>query len=472
MKKSTILIALAAVAGMFTSCSKDSENLGPDVIDNAKQEIVLQVSNEGDALTATRAGRPLFSEEAKQEIDNVLVIITKDKAKGENGYTVAHVQEITDWKTASLAYNTNGHGREMIITLKDKQGLDKKLPEGSYIVYAIGYSNNSSYAKNTLPEEGKEFAPNTILSLTSGVGEEIFAGSVELKVEAAKGFRPNVVLHRQVAGIFTYLTNIPYYQVGDEKNENKIVGTKLSLYAVAKCDGLVLGDFVSTEVTNNGNNSKVKNVINGNNQTEGETLVYTINLTDWFKKIKDENNDNLIDTDATAAGNGNYSNWQNPCKNSDGSYKATFKKGSVFGGTFLIPFKAVKTGTVGRNTFVLKMTDNTGSHVFQTWVIKLDSKATPTVTADVWETNSFKMGMSFEQSVNEYSIFRNQLYGVGKRVNDTVKPGPNPGPDPNPDPTPTPTPDPEDKPSDINKKHELTLRVNDNWEAIHEMEIE
>lgn len=35
----------------------------------------------------------------------------------------------------------------------------------------------------------------------------------------------------------------------------------------------------------------------------------------------------------------------------------------------------------------------------------------------------------------------------------------------------TPGTDP-DKPEPLNKKQELTLRVNDNWEVIHKMELE
>jgi hypothetical protein len=52
----------------------------------------------------------------------------------------------------------------------------------------------------------------------------------------------------------------------------------------------------------------------------------------------------------------------------------------------------------------------------------------------------------------------------------TTPPDPsNPDPDPNPD---KPTPDPgKDEPEDLTKSQNLILKVNDNWEAIHKMEL-
>lgn len=72
---------LALGTAVVSSCSKDEV-----VIDNTpgvetpvaegEQEIILQVANTGDGLE-TRAGRPLFSSEAKQSIDKVKVVIVQ-----------------------------------------------------------------------------------------------------------------------------------------------------------------------------------------------------------------------------------------------------------------------------------------------------------------------------------------------------------------------------------------------------------
>lgn len=58
-----------------------------------------------------------------------------------------------------------------------------------------------------------------------------------------------------------------------------------------------------------------------------------------------------------------------------------------------------------------------------------------------------------EELANSYSIVRNHLYTVGtKGTNDY-----------NPD---------TDEPQDLSKGQELILKVNDNWELIHKMEVE
>lgn len=452
MKKSNVLFMLAAGAMMLTACGNDETftNEG-GAGQEARQQIVLQVANGGDGIS-TRAGRPLYSSEAKQSIENVHIIITETGSDK----VVCH-QNVDKWNTESTPYSENGHGREKIIT------LSTKLAAGNYHIYAVGHSTDTKYTfTETLTADGsKTFGPNAVLNATEG--EEIFAGSVDLTVKEGEGFRPAIVLHRQVAGVFTYLSNIPYYHEGNK--EGGIEGSQLRLYAVAKRDNLVLGNFADKDLTTNGQNTTT-NVINGGTQTEAKTLIYTIDLKKWFKVLKDANNDRLIDTYTTTEGQ--FDNWQNPHKQQtpDGKtyYESTFVKGSVFGGNFLIPFQSVE----GKDTFQLEMTDATGNHVFQTWVIKLKASDTPATLAKVWDGKKFT-DTPVKDNANSYCIFRNQLYGVGTKIKDgETTPTPDPTPDPNPE-----QPDPEDnKPTPIDKKQELTLRVNDNWEVLHDMEIE
>lgn len=70
------------------------------------------------------------------------------------------------------------------------------------------------------------------------------------------------------------------------------------------------------------------------------------------------------------------------------------------------------------------------------------------------------------------------MYSVGMKANNTVPGGPTPNPDPE-----NPTPDPEipekpeelpdgEKPTDLSKGQDLIIYVNDNWEVIHDMEID
>lgn len=241
------------------------------------------------------------------------------------------------------------------------------------------------------------------------------------------------MLNRQVAGTFGYFESIPF-----------VAGaTKLQLVASNPNKSLVLGNFNSFDLTGNGtgNGTNVKYVVNGTNPA-ADKVVYTIDLTKWFKVIKDGDNDGLIDADAD--------NWNVPTTITG----ASFKTGSVFGGSFLIPFQKN-----GNQTFVLQLVNNDGD-VLKSWAVKLPSTdgQLSEYTLSSWNsiTSVFKDISATKDAADKYSVVRNHLYGIGERTLD--------------EPT-TPGTDP-DKPEPLNKKQELTLRVNDNWEVIHKMELE
>lgn len=433
MKKSYLFSAFAAGMVMLSACSNDGDLTGGDESNDAVQQIVLQVANAGEGLQ-TRAGRPLLSSEAKQTIENVKVIICDKSNNIVKEKTYTHWNEDTD----SKVYGKYGgaHGREATLTYTG----DDKLPNGTYTIYAFGYSNNSDYEDlttemNKLTKDAA-FSGNTILNLKNGVkGEEIFAGSTaQFEInDNKKGFTQTVVLNRQVAGTFGYFDKIPY-----------VAGaTKLQLVASNGNTGLVLGGFNSFDLTGNGtgNDGNVNYVVNGTTAAK-DNVIYTINLKDWFTDVKDVDKNGLIDD----------TNWKIPA----GYTKATFTNGSVFGGTFLIPFKKNDN-----QTFVLQLVNNNGD-VLKSWAVKLPSTdgQLSEYTLSYWNTSAttpvFAKTPGTKDEADKYSVVRNHLYGIGKRSLD--KPT-TPGTDP-------------DKPEPLNKKQELTLRVNDNWEVIHQMELE
>ena len=426
MKKSYLFSALAAGMVMLSACSNDSDlaNGGSVETTEMAQQIVLQVANSGDGMQ-TRAGRPLYSSEARQSIENVKVIICE---KGTN--KVEYVNSIENWNTNSTSYNTNGHGREKLIK------LDEPLQAGkTYLVYAFGYHDNTDYTNLSTEiagvAKGGTFNPNTTLTLNDGVkGEEIFAGSAEITVTEGVGFRQSVVLNRQVAGTFGYFEAIPYIEGA----------TKLQLVASTRNQNLILGQFHNTDLTQNGTGYSPYFVVNGTNEAT-DKVIYEINLKDWFTKIEDKDKDGLIDTDS----------WKNPYE----SNGAKFKTGSVFGGTFLVPF--AKTT---EPTFVLKLVKDNGDAV-QTWTIKLpgtDKQTAKNYTLYSWDGSKFAENKLAKDEVKIYNVVRNHLYGIGTKTKDgEVVPPENPDPD---------TPEP------LEKKQELTLRVNDNWDIIHKLELE
>lgn len=442
MKKSYLFSAFAAGMVMLSACSSDGDLTGGNAdneSNDAVQQIVLQVANTGEGMQ-TRAGRPLLSSEAKQDIKFVKVIICDESKQivKEKTYSNWNGADKTT-KSDSKDYSTGGaHGREVTLEYKGTE----KLNDGKYKVYAFGYSEGSDYkdldTKMSQLVVGETFTPNITLSLKNETvkGEEIFAGcSNEITInETNKGFNETVVLNRQVAGTFGYFDNIPY-----------VAGaTTLQLVASQRNNDLVLGSFNSFDLTGNGvnNDGHVNYVVNGTN-TASDKVVYTINLKDWFGRIEDTDHNGLIDA----------TNWTKPTSYAN----ANFKNGSVFGGSFLIPFAKVN----GEKTFVLQLTN--GTDVLKEWTVKLpstDGQVNRTHTLFTWNGTNFTSKTGVKDDQNTYNVVRNHLYGIGTRSLD--KPI-----DPE-----NPDPDKPDNPEPLNKKQELTLRVNDNWEVIHKMELE
>lgn len=441
MKKSYLFSAFAAGMVMLSACSSDGDLNGGNAdneSNDAVQQIVLQVANTGEGMQ-TRAGRPLLSSEAKQDIKFVKVIICDESKQivKEKTYSNWNGADKTT-KSDSKDYSTGGaHGREVTLEYKGTE----KLNNGKYKVYAFGYSEGSGYkdldTKISQLTEGQTFTPNITLSLKDATvkGEEIFAGcSNEITIsETNKGFNKTVVLNRQVAGTFGYFDNIPY-----------VAGaTKLQLVASQRNNDLVLGSFNSFDLTGNGanNGNHVNYVVNGTT-IASDNVIYTINLKDWFGTIDDTDHNGLIDA----------TNWKKPTSYAN----AKFKTGSVFGGTFLIPFE--KTAN---KTFVLTLTDDAGK-VLKEWTVKLpltDGQLS-TYSFFKWNGTTFENTTNVQDTQDKYSVVRNHLYGIGERALDEPE---------NPD---KPDPSNPDKPEPLNKKQELTLHVNDNWEVIHKMELE
>lgn len=267
--------ALLALGTAVVSCSKDEV-----VVDNTpgvetpvaegEQEIILQVANTGDGLE-TRAGRPLFSSEAKQSIEKVRVVIvqTTNNTSNELENKVVAVKEFTDWMGSSSVYgpsSSEGHGRQATWKLTG----DERVAKGeSFRVYAVGYTkSNSLYSSGISDFEGLNTGAgnsfdnwfNSSITTTDGLGEEIFAGEIaSISTDEntgdfilTTGNTDNVLtLHRQVAGAMGYFTSIPVYKIGSEYSQvTDLNDYKLRLISSDQSDKIVLtnfnSDFVNT----------------------------------------------------------------------------------------------------------------------------------------------------------------------------------------------------------------------------------
>lgn len=328
---STAVLATLAMA----SCSKDDVTNVATSGSGANQVIEIAVENAGDGLSS-RAGRPLYSSEAKQSIENVKIIVC------DEGGNVKADTLITDWNNDNVSEvysDASGHGRKVRFTLGNG-GSNDKLEAGTYTVYAFGYHTDSQYQVNgsdlddylktvgnrkswstdtqNVNESDESESVNTfskdftVTNLNDDNAEEIFAGSTEITVDANGNFSQGVTLHRQVAGMFTYVYKIPYFKTAKY----------LKVYAVKENQDLVMGNFYSKVLGGNGTNNVQENVVNGTNAStpsgpETRTLIYQMDLYEWFKSIKDVNNDGIIDTydytysDGALAEDNESANWKN-----------------------------------------------------------------------------------------------------------------------------------------------------------------
>lgn len=445
MKQSKFFLGMAVASAMFSACSNDEsyENIAP--VSEGEQIISLAVDNGGDAFRGSRAGeRPLFSSEAKQDIDKVSLWICDGTGKVVYDHTYSKWN--ADKDADSEAYNQQGHGRKakLVITGEDR------LAQGSYTIYAIGYSSEGkTYTSVAVPVKDGTFNANDFVATsTSGKGAEIFATSATLTVPENKDFKTNIVLHRQVAGIYAYLKGIPF-------EEGMTEGATLVIKASQNLNTkLAFGEFAANEdLVNNGKDNVKTNVVNASTPVKSDNVVATINLKDWFgTTLEDKVNNETAAQEAD--GRIDATNWQNPYKG-----QAEFVKGSVFVGQFIQPFK--KNNDV--NTFVMYLTKDGKNETQYKWNINLaEENLLPKTNIKVWNGEAF-VDEEYTETARRYSVFRNHLYAIGHKVHDK---NPNPGPGPDPD------PDPEDKPVDVSNTQELTLKVNDNWEVIHNMDVE
>lgn len=449
MKKG-MFFALAASSLLFSACSSDDAVVSTVGQNEAVQQIVLQVASSGDGLS-TRAGRPLYSSEALQTIQHVRVLIY-------NADTKAIVKdEKKDWKTSTTYTN---HGRQLTLTYK---GNDR-LEGGNYKVMAVGYSDNSDYiyelnVAGTDALTGKTYSSDITATLKSGkVAEEVFAGDAALKIGTDKKITNltkdeengvAVTLHRQVAGSFGYFCNIP------AKVDGKTAKT-LRLVVRGKNDKLTFNNFNSSFT--DAKNSTIKYYVNGSTSTNAALptdaqfkdgsngyVLYSIDLDTWFPG-GDINKDGLLNADD--------SNWKRPDE-----VKTQVVKGSVFGSNFVIPFAY----TEGKNTMELQLLDEHKT-IIKKWTVSI-----PEADVNTDATN----GNVADVNASIFNVVRNHMYNLGVKTSTgtTTTPDPsNPTPDPKPDPKPTPDPG-KDEPEDLTKSQNLILKVNDNWEAIHQMEL-
>lgn len=428
MKK--YFMSVAALAGMMSLAACSSDDIVSPA-DNDVQTIKIAVASTGDKSTRSR---DLYSEEPAQNIENVAVVI-RDKATN----TVVYQTIINGWNTKSNIYTDNGHGREYTLKLEK----DQRLNAGEYTITAVGYTAGD-FKSNTIVDatKGNVAAGNFTAEVADGkAAQEAFAGESSIKLlEDHAAINPSVTLHRQVAGYYGYFTSIPV-----EVNSKKV--TNVRLVARSKNTKLTYGNFNSNFTTTNSDVMYVVNgsepattkdaKFNGSADDDAYTL-YNIKVDDWFTK-GDTNNDGILDEKDALTKDGKEA-WINPLEPK--GYK-TYQKGTIFAGGFAVPFAAANAATLE-----LQLLDASGE-ILKSWTVEMAAAQHDGQGVD-------GVALTVPETTQNFSFFRNHMYTLGKKVDNTNnKPG-------------TTTPD---QPEPLDKAQSMILRVNDNWEVINRMTI-
>lgn len=539
MRKQVWFSALAAGVLLFSACkSEDIPAQGGNESAN-DQKLVLNLATGGNQ--ASRAGRPLLSSAAGQDIDKLTLFFINEDGN------IALKKEISsaEWHNGATAYDK---GMQIEISLKASNGENLTAsPDGTkYTVYAVGYSEDTAYDngfRNASLKKNNPFnqAANFWAQTAGDTGEEIFAGKAKITAiqnsstnetcliqtsesgaaypESPAMAVPSIVLNRQVAGVTGYFTNI---RTGEMTAGTGLTAEPVKLRLVAsgrnnrvKFEYLVSGETTSTTVNyvingvqNGGLGNATKDARFLNSSENDAYVVYEVNLADWFKYSDaqtvtgegvlakrssfadcDLNGDGVVGFEDAVyyvygkePSDEELKNWSTDLKGENGKNKLSdfwaiptsnkgqqLVAGSVFAGEFLIPFAQ----TTGKNTFELQLLDGDGQ-ILDHWNVRIPEDQMYTSTNVSSPSTGTIISATYDISTSIYNVFRNHVYSLGLKAQDTDKGGPVDPTDPTtPEPDPKPEPDDDkDEPSDLSVGQNLLINVNDQWEIIHQMEID
>lgn len=547
MRKQVWFSALAAGVLLFSACkSEDIPAQGGNESAN-DQKLVLNLATGGNQ--ASRAGRPLLSSAAGQDIDKLTLFFID----GDGNIALKKEISSAEWHNGATAYDK---GMQIEISLKasNEENLPASPVGTKYTVYAVGYSEDTDYDNGFLNgtlTKGAAFtqADNFWAQTEEKTGEEIFAGEAKITAiqngstnetcliqtpesgadypESPAMAVPSIVLNRQVAGVTGYFTNI---RTGKMTTGTGLTAkpVKLRLVASGRNNRVKFESLVSGETTTS---KTVNYVINGaqnsdlvanakvdarflNSSTDDAYVVYEVKLADWFKYGGETGRSTFADCDINGDGVVGFEDAiayvygkDNVAKLQGDDLKNTWSKaiegdivsigtessevqckalsdfwaipasnkgqqlvaGSVFAGEFLIPFAQ----KAGKNTFELQLLDKDGQ-ILDHWNVRIPEREKYTKPGDGGVSTGVIATAESDISTSIYNVFRNHVYSLGLKAQDTDNGGPVDPTDPTtPEPDPKPEPDNgKDEPSDLSVGQNLLINVNDQWEIIHQMEID
>ncbi len=410
MKTTYLISSLLALLTLGSCIAPQDEEI--DCQDCREQQIAIRLASDN---ATTRAGRPLYSNQPRQDVDRVMLIFCNTDRQ------VVCTKQVKNWMSdeVSETYGTNGsHGRQAVVKLEGEERLNENT---TYTVYAIAYTydedNENHRTAYTVDEQNlndyledlTESPENLVLTLSGAPGEEIFAGSAEFTTTDSGGFYQPLVLNRQVAGVYMYVSAIPNIDQAEE----------LRLTAAADNDGLVLGQFDNENYEQD--KEEGNKVVNGTtpNTTADANGRYTLCSID-FSQWKEDGS------------------WKNPYEG-----KAAFEKDSYFSGSFVIPF-AARTGV---QSLQMELIDNAGTT--KTWDVNLPKEDISTGIY-TWSDNGFTINSSINESISSYCLLRNHLYCIGSKKTDGST----------------------DEPQPLDTGQDIQLKVIAEWDYVYDIMLE
>lgn len=374
MKKIYLLGIAATVLCGIQGCTRAKLSFRDPSSD---QIIALRVD---DRFGAEALGRQVFPAAGAGEPVEQAILYVVAVADGR----IVATRRFNDWPEES-SESTSGGGRYAEFR------LGERLTAGDYRLVAIGYRRDTPYdgLSEALAADGGLRAYGMLaLDGDSGAGEFFAGAGGPFTVTTGQGFREEVVMQRQVAGIGLYVREIPYVagasrleiEASGENNLLIVDATDPAAYASAtdRPYGMVNGASVGASF---------------------DRRVLTVDLSEWFAPLGDADGDGIIDAGTEGAP------WQLPDRYAGA---AAFAHGSVYGGAYVIPF----AGRAGIPTLTLRLTTSTGE-ILRTWAVRLPD----TAPYGLYTWNGTDFGFSTPVTAGDGSSFpivRNGLYVLGE----------------------------------------------------------
>lgn len=214
MKKNYLAMSAMAIGLLtFSACSSD-DDFGGEQTTTAKgemQDVELTFNIGVNSAKGTRGGRPLYSAEALQRVNDVDVYVFEKVGDTDDYKFVKEINKGSDFGFKNTDANYSGEKDET-----HSYTLTEKLASGTYKFLAIGYEKDHANTYNALTlnaTDGSETKlADVVLTLKGTHADEVFSGvSNDVTVGTEnQSINVSIELKRVVAGVLGYFKNVPY----------------------------------------------------------------------------------------------------------------------------------------------------------------------------------------------------------------------------------------------------------------------